>query len=181
MNEPIDVELQEIIKNIQRRANRVRVVATILLALTVIIGVAAALFYTLTVAHIGYVGDFKEMSSGAEININSPKVATDEGILTKVTDAIVRLSSVLLSVFIITVLSSFSRYNFRLADFLSSRADSLLLAGRDIEKTKKYSDILNTESISFGKPATFSTNDILEGIEKVIGSRKGKAGSDDKS
>jgi hypothetical protein len=86
-------------------------------------------------------------------------------IVNTVGQSILRFGSVLLAVYLMQIIVNFTRYHFRIADHLSSVADSLELTSGDITNLGKVVDIVSPKHIDFGAPAK-SINDNVTSIIK---------------
>ena len=65
-------------------------------------------------------------------------------------DTVLRFGSVLLAIYLIQILVTFTRYHFRVASHLDASADALKLSAGDLETFEKVSKIVNPLDIEFG-------------------------------
>jgi len=142
----------------RQRSHRLQWEARILLVTTLVLGIAAVVFFVYA------------PSSGASVTINGSAIihqlvlpAANWVDLAK--EATLRIGSVVVAIFLMQILISFGRYRLRLAEFLDWRADLFELTLGDVERLKQLVDIFGLTTVEFvpfpGSP--------IEKIGKSIG------------
>ena len=89
-------------------------------------------------------------------------------ILYSITSSILRIGAVLIGIFLIQILVSFSRYYFKLAEHLSMSGALIGLTGGKISDLKTAAPLLLPSSIDFGKTPTSPVEKVLEGAFGTI-------------
>ncbi|MGZ2448273.1 hypothetical protein ACVIRO_001027 [Rhizobium ruizarguesonis] len=131
----------DVVKEIRGRASRARTFALIFITLLTTIGIVIAYFFLEGVS--GPLVNIGNASSSVTIDLRSVEL------ISELSKAFVRIASVIMAVFIINILVSFARYNLRVANYLDSRADCLVISGGDHAAFAKLLPILSVDPLDF--------------------------------
>jgi hypothetical protein len=93
---------------------------------------------------------------------------TFSDVLYNITSSILRIGSVLVGIFMIQILVSFSRYYFKLSEHLSMSSALIRLAGGKLSDLKTTAPLLLPSSIDFGKAPTSPVEKVLEGAFGMV-------------
>lgn len=102
------------------------------------------------------------------------KTIQQRAILFAVTSTLLRFASVGLAVFLVQILVNFTRYSYRMADYLDSLADFLLTVSPDQRQTQAMTEIFSSRHIDFGRAALYAPEkviDVLKEIATKVGSK----------
>jgi hypothetical protein len=163
--------LSELLLGMRKRARAARLAAYIMVAVLVMIG-----------ATTGYY--FLAWSSSEDIVVEESSVPPLTGRiegrsergggvdwLSAITRAFVRIASVIMAVFVINILVSFARYNFRVANYLESRADCIFLTGGDVERIAILLPSISVDMLDFMK-TPMNPYETYLGVLRAIFSRQ---------
>lgn len=156
-------DIDATISSLERRARRSRIEGIVYLSLFLLIAVSVVVYF-------GSIAITERT-----ININASSANIEQGIHIDqkigwadiVGAGILRLGSVLLAVFLIQILVTFSRYRFRVSDLLYSRALALRLAGDNPDRLEIYATHLSSEGIDFGKLPKHPYSDAMSAVKAL--------------
>lgn len=80
---------------------------------------------------------------------------------------VLKVGAVFLAVFLTQIVVGFARYQFRMYHLLNDCADSVELAGGDVEKLEKIRSALATDVVDFGKMPQTQIDKALDTIKEV--------------
>ncbi|HEX7476534.1 MAG TPA: hypothetical protein VF331_01885 [Polyangiales bacterium] len=84
-----------------------------------------------------------------------------------VASTIARIGSVILAIYLVQILVSFTRYHFRIADHLDAVADAIDIAGCDPSKIVALAAVLTPHAIEFGKAPVTPIESVLGTIRDL--------------
>ena len=97
-----------------------------------------------------------------------------DNIMYEITSSIIRIGAVLIGIFLIQILVTFARYNFKLASHLSMTATLISLTGSNLSDLKSTAPLFMPSGIGFGKEPTSPTEKVFEGAISAIRELSGK-------
>ena len=82
---------------------------------------------------------------------------------------VVRIGSVLVSLYLVQILVGFSRYHFRLADHLEACANGLAMYGSSKpDELVAVVNLLSPSNIDFGKPPDTPSDKLLDVVKEAL-------------
>ena len=152
--------LSEIVRRMRARARIAQFSSYIFVLLVVVIGGAAVyLFFEFSTDRYTV-----RAETGANVVIGGGEFAW----LKEITLVVVRIGGVLLAVFIINILVSFARYNAKVANALQTRADTLMIVGKDFSQLASVFPIMMTDAIEFGQTPQNPYDTYFEMIKGLV-------------
>jgi len=134
--------MAKLTERMRHRSRRYQWEAYILMIAAISIGVGAVLLFV------------KAPSSGTTVNFNG--ISTVQSLQFPPTtwedlakEAILRLGSVIVAIFLVQILVAFGRYRLRLAEFIDWRADILDIAQDDLSKVKQLVAVFGLTTVEF--------------------------------
>ncbi len=145
-----------------KRAQRARIEGIVYLSLALVVAILIVIYF----------GSLAMSERSVNIDAPSAQIETIHinqqlGWADIVGEAILRVGSVLLAVFVIQILVTFARNRYGLSDLLYSRSLALRLAGGDPDKLAAFATHLSAEAIDFGKMPKHPYEDVI-GIAKEL-------------
>jgi hypothetical protein len=95
------------------------------------------------------------------------KTLQQRAILLSVTSTLLRFASVGLAVFLVQILVNFTRYSYRMADYLDSLADFLLTVSPDQRQAQAMTEIFSSKHIDFGRPALYAPEKVIDVLKEI--------------
>ena len=134
----------DVVLGMRRRARAARLTSYGLIGVLVIVGIASAFLFLAVTRSISTVTIGDQVQLEGDIRIGG-----DLEWLQELTQAFVRVGAVLMALFIINILVSFSRYSLKLANSLDARADCLVLAADNRERLASLLATISVDVIDF--------------------------------
>ncbi|EJG1866764.1 hypothetical protein BKG00_RS22660 [Vibrio parahaemolyticus] len=191
------MDIQSVVKSIRSRAHSTRKFGKISIVSIVFIVLAMVGWFTTSTISFGYGGGIS-MSGGSssgqkiseELLEENPKLVKlvlslqsnvtmleqrvnmqdgfQASILSSISISVVRIASVLLAVYLVQILVSFTRYQFRVADHLDATADAFELTEGDPESLEKLVNSISPQHIDFGKMPSTPSQDSITLVKELI-------------
>jgi hypothetical protein len=172
LTEPV-VDIENVVVRIRKRASMARISSILTMLLLTGIGTVTAYFFL-----EGSSGPL--FSIGTQSNLSNANISAEFGgvaWISEITRAFVRIGAVIMDVFVINILVSFSRYNMRVANYLDSRADCLLISNGDYDVFASLLPALSVDPLDFINTPMNPYDSYLETIRSMMpGSVRAAAG-----
>ena len=134
----------DVVLGMRRRARAARLTAYGLIGVLVIVGIASVFLFLAVTRSIS------TLTIGDQVQLEGDiRIGGDLEWLQELTQAFVRVGAVLMALFIINILVSFSRYSVKLANSLDARADCLVLAAGNMERLASLLATISVDVIDF--------------------------------
>ena len=166
------VDIKEVAQGIRRRAIFARMSALMIILFLTLIGTATALFFIRsTSGPTVYIGEGVAISN---TNISAGAIEW----ISEVTKAFIRVGGVIMSVFVINILFSVAKYNLRVANYLDSRADSLLITNGEVDLLAKILPAISVDPLDFVRTPMSPYDTYLDTIKAIIPHRSSSPQAD---
>jgi hypothetical protein len=165
-----EVPLSELLLGIRKRARAARLAAYIMVAVLVMIGATTGYYFLAWSSSEDIVVEESSVPLTGRIEGRSERGGGVDW-LSATTRAFVRIASVIMAVFVINILVSFAKYNFRVANYLESRADCIFLTGGDVERIAILLPSISVDMLDFMK-TPMNPYETYLGVLRAIFSRQ---------
>jgi hypothetical protein len=153
-----------VVHGIRRRAFLARISALTILCVLTGLGTLTAYFFLLgsDAPLIAFAAETYLTSSNITANFNGAQW------ISEITKAFVRIGSVLMAVFLVNILVSFARYSMRVANYLDSRADCLLITNGDTAAFAALLPFLSVDPLNFQSTPMNPYDSYLDTIKSIL-------------
>jgi hypothetical protein len=164
--------LEGVVQGIRRRAAFARHSALVIICVLTIIGIGTAFAFVQTTSG-------PTISIGPQSNLANALIQTG-GLdwIPEITKAFIRIGGVIMAVFLINILVSFARYNIRVANYLDSRADCLVITKGNVEQLAALLASISVDPLDFMKTPMNPYDTYLNAIRGVLPGRLAGANPD---
>ncbi|MBS0641267.1 MAG: hypothetical protein JSS43_15440 [Proteobacteria bacterium] len=172
--------IMDAVAEMRRRAREARIAAYVMILILVAAGAASAiLFLGSTAAPVNNIAI--QVQPGGTMTSADIRTSGNLDWLNELTKAFVRIGGVLVIVFVINILVSFTRYHLKVSYHLSSRADILVICAGDMERLAGLITSVSADLIDFSAVPTNPYDKYIDAVRAAFpgGTRERNTGGDD--